>query len=183
VAAVAPMKTADTLAALAVQFVGLSLVAFGGANAVIPEIHRQSVDIHHWMTDQDFAALFAIAQAAPGPNFLVTTLVGWKAAGLAGALVATAAMCGPSCVLTYWVAKVGDRYRETEWRIAVGAGLAPVTVGFVFSSAFVLVRAADADWRLALVTAASAGFAFFTRFNPLWCLAAAAVLGVAGVFG
>jgi len=183
VAAVAPMKTADTLAALAVQFVGLSLVAFGGANAVIPEIHRQSVDIHHWMTDQDFAALFAIAQAAPGPNFLVTTLVGWKAAGLAGALVATAAMCGPSCVLTYWVAKVWDRYRETEWRIAVGAGLAPVTVGFVFSSAFVLVRAADADWRLALVTAASAGFAFFTRFNPLWCLAAAAALGAAGVFG
>ena len=100
------------------------------------------------MTDRDFASLFAIAQAAPGPNFLVTTLVGWKAAGLAGALVATAAMCAPSCLLTFWVAKVWDRYRETEWRIAVGAGLAPVTVGFVFSSAFVVVRAADADWRL-----------------------------------
>ena len=99
-----------------VQFAGLSLVAFGGANAVIPEIHRQSVEVHHWMTDKDFAALFAIAQAAPGPNFLVATLVGWKAAG-PGALVATAAMCGPSCVLTFWVAKAWDRYRETAWRI------------------------------------------------------------------
>jgi chromate transporter len=178
------MKSAtDTLGALALQFGGLSLVAFGGANAVIPEIHRQSVEVQHWMTDQDFASLFAIAQAAPGPNFLVTTLVGWKAAGLAGALVATAAMCAPSCLVTFWVAKVWDRYRETEWRIAVGAGLAPVTVGFVFSSAFVLVRAADADWRLALVTAASAGAVFFTRLNPLWCLAAAAGLGVAGAFG
>jgi hypothetical protein len=58
-----------------------------------------------------------------------------------------------------------------------------VTVGFVFSSAFVLVRAADADWRLALVTAASAGVVFFTKLNPLWCLAAAAALGVAGAFG
>jgi len=177
------MKTSDTLVALALQFAGLSLVAFGGANAVIPEIHRQAVDVNHWMTNQDFASLFAIAQAAPGPNFLVCTLVGWKAAGLAGALIATAAMCGPSCLLTFWVAKVWDRYHETEWRAALGSGLAPVTVGFVFSSAFVLVKAADADWRLAIVTATSAAVAYFTKLNPLWCLAAAAALGVAGVFG
>jgi chromate transporter len=175
------MKGADTLLAIALQFAGLSLVAFGGANAVIPEIHRQAVDVRHWMTDQDFAALFAIAQAAPGPNFLISTLVGWKAAGLSGALVATAAMCGPSCLLTYWVAKFWDRYRETEWRIAIGAGLAPVTVGFVFSSAFVLIRAADKGWRLAVVTAATAAIAYFTRLNPLWCLLAAGVLGLAGV--
>ena len=175
------MKNLDTLVAIALQFAGLSVVAFGGANAVIPEIHHQAVDVRHWMTDQDFASLFAIAQAAPGPNFLVSTLVGWKAAGLAGALVATAAMCGPSCLLTFWVAKAWDRYRETEWRIAVGAGLAPVTVGFVFSSAFVLIRAADRGWRLAAVTAASAAFAYFTKLNPLWCLLIAGALGLAGV--
>jgi chromate transporter len=92
-------------------------------------------------------------------------------------------MCAPSCLLTFWVAKAWDRYRETEWRAAVGGGLAPVTVGFVFSSAFVLVKAADADWRLALVTAASAAVVFFTKLNPLWCLAAAALLGVTGLLG
>ena len=173
----------DTLGQLAVQFALLSLLAFGGANAVLPEIHRQSVDIHHWMTDQDFAALFAIAQAAPGPNFLISTLIGWKAAGLAGALVTTAAMCGPSCVLTFWVAKFWDHHREAPWRVAVGAGVAPVTVGLIFSSAYVLVRAADTGWRLSAVTAASAAMAYFTRLNPLWCLAAAAALGVAGAFG
>jgi chromate transporter len=172
----------DTLVALAVQCAGLSLLAFGGANAVLPEIHRQSVEINHWMTDQDFASLFAIAQAAPGPNFLVVTLVGWKAAGLAGALVATAAMCAPSCLLTYWVAKFWDHHREAPWRVAVAAGVAPVTVGLVFSSAFVLAQAADKGWRLALVTAASAAVAYFTKLNPLWCLGAAAVLGMAGVF-
>jgi chromate transporter len=176
------MKTADTLVALAVQFTGLSLMAFGGANAVIPEMHRQAVDVNHWMTNQDFAALFAIAQAAPGPNFLVTTLIGWKAAGLAGALVATAAMCGPSCLLTFWVAKAWDKYRETAWRSAIGAGLAPVTVGFVCSSAFVLVRAADTGWKLAIVTAATAAVAYFTKLNPLWCLFAAGGLGVFGLF-
>jgi chromate transporter len=148
---------------------------------VIPEVHRQAVVVNHWMTDQDFTALFAIAQAAPGPNFLVTTLVGWRVAGLAGAAVATLAMCGPSCLLTYWIAKAWDRYRETEWRIAIGSGLAPVTVGFVFSSAFVLIRAADANWRLAIVTGGSALIAYFSKINPIWCLGAAAALGVAGV--
>ena len=173
----------DTLGALALQFVVLSLLAFGGANAMIPEIHRQSVEIHRWMTDQDFAALFAIAQAAPGPNFLIVTLIGWKAAGLAGALVATAAMCGPSCLLTFWVAKVWDHHREAPWRAVIAAGVAPVTVGLVFSSAFVLVRAADPEWRLGLVTAISAGVTYFTKLNPIWCLAAAAALGMAGAFG
>ncbi|MFI4933118.1 MAG: chromate transporter [Caulobacterales bacterium] len=177
------MKPAwDVLGTIATQFTILSLLAFGGANAVLPEIHRQSVEIHHWMTDKDFAALFAIAQAAPGPNFLVATLVGWKAAGLAGALLATAAMCGPSCLLTFWVVKVWDRHREAPWRVAIAAGLAPVTVGLIFSSAYVLVRAADKGWRLAAVTAASGAVAYFTKLNPLWCLAAAAALGVAGAF-
>jgi chromate transporter len=175
------MKTDNVLVALALQLGGLSLLAFGGVNAVIPEVHRQVVEVNRWMTDQDFTALFAIAQAAPGPNFLVTTLVGWKVAGLAGAAVATLAMCGPSCLLTYWVAKAWDRYRETQWRMALGAGLAPVTVGFVFSSAFVLIRAADTSWRLAIVTAASAAVTYFTKLNPFWCLAAAAALGVAGL--
>jgi chromate transporter len=172
-----------TLSAIAVQFGVLSLLAFGGANAVLPEIHRQSVAVHHWMTDKDFAALFAIAQAAPGPNFIVATLIGWKAAGVPGALVATAAMCAPSCFLTFWVAKAWDRYRETRWRVAIAAGIAPVTVGLIFSSAYVLVRAADANWRLAIVTAASAAMAYFTKLNPLWCLAGAAALGLTGVLG
>jgi chromate transporter len=172
-----------TLRALAVQFGVLSLLAFGGANAVIPEIHRQSVAVHHWMTDKDFAALFAIAQSAPGPNFLISTLVGWKAAGIPGALIATAAMCAPSCLLTFWAVKAWDRYREHPWRTAIGAGIAPVTVGLVFSSAYVLMRAADSSWRLALVTTASAAVVYFTKLNPLWCLAAAAALGLTGIFG
>jgi chromate transporter len=172
----------DRLGALAVQFAVLSLLAFGGVNAVVPEMHRQAVEVRHWMTDADFAALFAIAQAAPGPNFLISTLVGWRAAGLPGAIVATLALCAPSCLLTYWVAKLWDRHREARWRVALGAGLAPVAVGLVFSSAYVLVIAADKSWRLAAVSAASAGVVYFTKLNPLWCLAAAAALGALGVF-
>lgn len=173
----------SVIGVLATQFAILSLMAFGGANAVVPEIQRQAVGVHHWMTDKDFAALFAIAQASPGPNFLIATLVGWKAAGLAGALAATAAMCAPSCLLTYWLVKAWDRYRETRWRNAIAAGVAPVTVGLIASSALVLVRAADHGWKLAVITAATAGVSYFTKYNPLWCLAVAGGLGAVGVLG
>src|ERR1700692_2333802 len=112
---------------------------------------------------------------------MVSTLVGWKGAGLAGALVATAAMCAPSCFLTYWVAKAWDRFREAPWRRALAGGLAPVTVGLVGATFWLLVQAADRDVALGLVTAATVAVAYFTRLNPLFCLAAAAGLGVVGV--
>jgi chromate transporter len=175
------MKPADVIPALFVQFAMLSMLAFGGANSVVPEMHRQAVEVHHWMSDKEFAALFAIAQAAPGPNFMISTLVGWKAAGVAGAVVATFAMAAPSCLFVYWIAKVWDRYRGALWRIALAAGLAPVTVGFVASSAWLLSRAVDCDARLAMVTVVTGVTAYATKLNPLWLLAAAGTLGLAGI--
>jgi chromate transporter len=175
------MKSLDAVPAIFLQFALLSMLAFGGANSVIPEMHRQAVDVHHWMRDKEFAALFAIAQTAPGPNFLISTLVGWKAAGLVGALVATFSMAGPSCVFAYWVAKVWDRYRTAIWRVALAAGLAPVTVGLVASSAWLLSRAADSNANLAIVTISSGLLAYATKLNPLWLLAVAGALGFAGM--
>lgn len=175
------MKETVSLWAIALLFSSLSLVAVGGANVVVPEMHRQAVDVGHWMTDTEFASLYAIVRAAPGPNMLISTLIGWKAAGLWGAIVATAAMCVPSCLLTYGVTRVWQRYQHTRWRATVEAGLAPVTVGLVLASAFVLTQAADADWRAVIVTVVTAAVALGTRFNALWVLAAAGVLGAAGL--
>jgi chromate transporter len=172
---------AAALGVLAAQFATLSLLAFGGANTVVPEIHRNAVEVHHWMSDSDFANLFAIAQAAPGPNAMIATLVGYKAAGIAGALVATVAFCLPAAVLVFLVVRVWDRVQQTCWRAAVQAGLAPVTVGLVAASAFLLTRAADRGLGLAAITLATATMTYFTRFNPLWALGAAAVLGAFGL--
>jgi len=169
------------LGALAAQFAILSLLAFGGANTVVPEIHRNAVDVHHWMSDRDFANLFAIAQAAPGPNALITTLVGFKAAGIAGALVATIAFCLPAGLLVFVVIRVWDRIQQSPWRAAVQAGLGPVTVGLVAASAFLLTRGADRGIGLAAITVATAAISYFTRLNPLWALGAAALLGAFGL--
>ena len=83
------------------EFALLSFVAFGGATALLPEMHRVVVENNHWLNDATFTHLYAIAQAAPGPNVLVVTLIGWEVAGLAGALAATAAMCLPMSILIY----------------------------------------------------------------------------------
>ena len=83
-----------TLLTLAGYFALLSLFAIGGANAALPEMHRLAVEVMHWMSDRQFADMFAIAQVTPGPNVIVVTLIGYHVAGLAGALVATAS-AGP----------------------------------------------------------------------------------------
>ena len=175
------MKGPASLLQIALLFGSLSLVAVGGANTVIPDMHRQAVEVAHWMSDADFVNFYAIARAAPGPNMLIATLIGWKAAGLAGALVATVAMCAPSCVLTFGITHIWDRYRHRRWRAAVEAGLAPVTVGLVLASAYVLTRAADSNGRTLAVTAVAAALTLMTRVNALWVLAAAGLLGGLGL--
>ena len=89
----------NVLTDLFVEFALLSFVAFGGATALLPELYRVVVDQRQWMDATTFAHLYAIAQAAPGPNVLVVTLIGWQVAGLAGELTATVAMCLPMSVV------------------------------------------------------------------------------------
>lgn len=174
------MKGDDVVLALAWHFLLMSLLAVGGVYAVLPEIHRQVIETRHWMTEQQFADLFAIAQAAPGPNMLVATLIGWHVAGVAGALVTSAALCGPTCLLTYGVAHVWRRFKDAPWRIAIQAGLVPVAVGLVAASAYLITRAADHSVMAVLLTAITAGITYGTRINPLWALAGAAAIGLAG---
>jgi chromate transporter len=169
------------LGMLAAQFAVLSLLAFGGANTIVPEIHRTAVEAHHWVGDREFANLYAIAQAAPGPNAMIVTLIGFRAAGIVGALAATIAFCLPAALLVFVVVGVWDRIEHSPWRTAVQAGLGPVTVGLVAASAFLLTRAADRGIGFAAITAATAAMAYFTRLNPLWALGAAALLGGLGL--
>jgi chromate transporter len=180
--AVAAMKgDSDILLTLALQFAMLSLLAFGGANAVVPEVHRQAVELRGWMNEREFADMFAISQAAPGPNVMLVTLIGYHVAGVAGALVTTFAMCGPTAVLAHFLGRTWDRFKDAQWRIAVQAGLVPISVGLVGASAIVLTRASDHSWIAAAVTVATAITAFWTRWNPLWLIGIAGLLGLTGL--
>jgi chromate transporter len=163
------------------HFALLSILAVGGMNTVLPDAHHFTVELHRWLTDQEFADLFAIAQAAPGPNMLIFALIGWHVAGLAGALGATVAICGPSSLLAFSLDGLWRRFRDASWRRAVQYGIAPITVGLVFSTGYILSVAADTGWGLYAVTAGTATLTLTTRINPLWFFLGAGLLGLMGV--
>jgi chromate transporter len=170
-----------TLLQLIAVFGSLSLLAFGGTNTVLPEMHRQAVTVHHWLTDQEFASVFAISQAAPGPSSLIVSLIGLKAASWFGALVATVAMFSPSVVLTYAASRAWEHFRDAKWRVAAEKGLAPVTIGLLLASGLVITRAADHGWSAIAVTGATTLLLAATRVNPLFVMAGAGILGGLGL--
>ncbi len=173
----------DSLIRLALLFLQMSLLAFGGANTILPELQRQVVDQNHMMTAHTFAALFALAQAAPGPNMMVVSLIGWNVAGLKGAILTMLCVAAPSSVLTFLVAKVWERFRDAPWRKAIQKGLMPVTAGLLISSAALLIRSTTLDWRLGVMTAAVTVLLLTTKTHPMLVLGGAAVLGAVGVVG
>jgi chromate transporter len=159
----------------------MSLFAIGGANAAIPEMHRIAVDVQHWMSDKQFADVFAISQLTPGPNVLIVTLIGYAVAGVAGALVATLAMCVPTAVLAYYVSGLLARSGHSRWPGLIQAALVPLSIGLMAASGLILAQTTDRSLVAALVTAGTAMLAFITRLNPFWMLLAGGVLGFAGV--
>ncbi|MBS0519454.1 MAG: chromate transporter [Proteobacteria bacterium] len=171
----------STLVSIALLFSQLSLLAFGGGNTILPEMHRQAVDVYHWMTDSEFVALFALAQAAPGPNMMVAPLIGWQVAGWSGLAVATLAMFGPSSIVTCVALRLWRRFKDQSWRRAIQSGLVPISVGLVAASALLIVQASDRAWILGAVTAACAIVATRTRVHPLWLLAAGGAIGWSGI--
>jgi chromate transporter len=169
------------LFALISTFALLSLLAVGGANAAVPEMHRIAVDVHHWMTETQFADAFAISQLSPGPNVLIATLIGYAVAGVAGALGATVAMCVPTAVLAYVVSRRLSRSGASRWPAVIQAALVPLSIGLMAASGLIVAQAADRNWLAVLLTVIVAVLAAATRLNPLWLLLAGAVLGFAGL--
>jgi len=172
---------ANPILTLAWSFGLMSLFAVGGANAAIPEMHRLAVDVQHWMTDQQFADVFAISQLSPGPNVLIVTLIGYSVAGVVGALVATLAMCGPTAILAYYVSRLLIRSSHSRWPAIIQAALVPLSIGLMGASGLILALTSDRSWLAGLITAVAAVLAFATRLNPVWLLLAGGVLGFAGV--
>ena len=150
------------------EFGEMSLLAFGGANAVLPEMHRRVVEVHGWASSEQFAQLFGLAQAAPGPNLLIVCLIGWKVAGLGGAFAALVGMCGPSSLLAYGVARLWDRQREARWRAVFASALLPVTIGLTLASAYLVTLGAGQSPGAYVFIACTAAAVLGGRVHPLW---------------
>src|SRR6266849_4407438 len=173
-----------TLLALALVFAPLSLLSIGGGAALLAEIEHQSVAVHAWTTQREFADLFAISRAAPGPGTMLSTLIGWKVAGLAGALTATVALYLPSSLLVYGAARLWSRWRGSVWHTAIERGLAPIAAGLILSGGIAVLRVSPggpAIWIAAVV--ATVLLLCWPRLHPLILFAAGgALFGLAGMW-
>ncbi len=163
---------------LALLFGKLSLLAVGGANATVSEITRQVVTLRHWVTPEQFAQLYAISNAAPGPNVLISTIIGAQMAGIPGAVVATLAMVVPSCALAVVVSMGFERHRDASWRRVVQAALLPITAGLVLAAAIIVARQSDTGWLTVAITLVVAAATFRTKIHPLYLLGGGAALGL-----
>ena len=158
-----------------------SLLAVGGINSTLADIQRYAVDTRHWLTAQQFVTFFSAMQAAPGPNGMAVSLIGFQTAGLAGALVATLAMIIPSATLAYFVSAWVERRHRSLVVTAVRRGLAPATVGLLACAAYVFAREIDVNVGRAVLTVVTVVVAYRTRFNPIWLVVAGVVVGLAGL--
>jgi len=153
----------NPLLALVLILAPLSLAAIGGASSIYAPLQHQTVEMRHWLTAREFVDLFAIARVTPGPGSMLATLIGWKVAGLPGALTATLALYVPACLLCIGVAGVWNRYRGTRWHTVLERGLAPIGAGLIFAGALALIRIGDMG---PLAWAIMAGVAAWLTWQP-----------------
>lgn len=185
---------------LFLHFLSLSLLAVGGAITTSPDMHRYLVTQQSWLTDAQFTASIALAQAAPGPNILFVGLMGWHIGinaggghaagaaawplGLLGLLLCMVAILLPSSVLTYTATQWAHRHREKRGVKAFKQGLAPLVVALLLATGWVLSSAhanPTTDWPLWLLTAVVTLLVWRTKLHLLWLLGAGALLGAFGL--
>ena len=164
-----------TLLQIAAMFSLLSLLAFGGGAAVLPDMQRQAVEVHHWLTSREFLDMFAVSRAIP-PGSMIVVLIGQKVAGILGGLVALLAMFGPSSLLAFALARFWHRGGGAVWRATLEQALAPVSIGVTVASGIALARSTEHDWVTYAVTAATTLLLTFTRLHPLAVMGAGAAL-------
>lgn len=173
------LSTAELLSLFG-QFLVLSMLSIGGAITTAPEMNRYLVGDQHWLTDAQFTASVAIAQAAPGPNVLFVAVLGWNVAGPIGAFATMSGILLPSTALSLWATRWGQARRETRGVRAFTTGMAPLTIGLLLATGWVLAGPAAGHAGAMLLVAATVLVMLRTRLSPMWPVAAGAVAGALG---
>jgi chromate transporter len=169
--------SAHELGALFAHFLSLSVFATGGAMALASDMHRYVVDEHAYITHTQFVNAIALAQAAPGPNILFVTVMGWQIAGLPGALATTLGLAMPALVFPLVVSRLSRMAQFERFIKALQRGLGPVAVGLMAATCFLLVRQAPGVWKGAAIIAVSLALLVLTRVPPLLLIAGAGTTG------
>lgn len=167
----------NRLIGLLLVFAPLSLLSFGGGQAVVADIQHQTVGVHAWLTGQQFTDAFAISRAAPGPSTLIAALIGYQVSGFVGAIVATLAIYVPSSIVVYAVSSWWQRHPVSLVKTAVEEGLVPVALGLIFAGALAVIESAPITALTLATTVICGAILYFTKLSPYLL-----VLGVAATY-
>jgi chromate transporter len=162
---------------LFIYFVMISLLAFGGGNAVISLLEQISVERMQWVTPQDFAAAIGFAYITPGPVLITSAFIGYRAAGFLGATVATVGVFLIPWLLSVLASYQVRRYIQHPWLQGFGVGAAPAVIGLLGITVFVLGRYAFSDWLYWVIAALALGLSLFTKVSPILILIGGTILG------
>jgi chromate transporter len=172
------------LVGLFFHFLTLSLLAIGGAITTVPEMHRYLVDQTGWLSDTQFTASIALAQAAPGPNILFVAVLGWNVAGMSGAVASMAGILLPSTTLVIAATRWARANREHLAVRSFAAGMVPLTIGLMFATGWLLalpfLRAEQHRIGTALLILVTLVLTLRTKLGLVWMVLAGGVLGALG---
>jgi len=167
----------STLLRLLGVFGLLSVLAVGGGLAVLPEMKDRTVTQYHWVTADQFVDFYSLGQMAPGPNMVMVVLIGYKVAGLGGAIAVLLAFFLPASVLTFGANRLWHRLSAWPWRESIRRGLAPVTVGLMTAGVISIGKVAiDAPGTVVLALAVTV-ILLTTRVNPALLILGSAIVG------
>lgn len=169
------------LLSLFLKLSAFSLVAFGGVSALLPVLFNLAVVQEQWIDVQTFSDYFAIAQAAPGPNFMTVTLIGWHLYGVIGAFVATFAIAWPSSILIFYLQRLLLGIKDPIKKRAIQYAAAALAIGLVLSSAWEIALQINHGVAAYVLTLFTIGFTLFTRWHPLYLIVLGAILGLLGL--
>jgi chromate transporter len=155
----------------------LGIVSFGGGLAIVPEMHRQFVELNGWVDSREFADGYALAQLSPGPNMLCVVFYGYRAAGLLAALVAPIAIVMPGVTMSAMCGRTWATLASNVWLVRLRRGLVPLGLGLMAGGVFVIGRTTITSWPLALMA-----LAVTVAVNRKWVPPAVAVVA-AGLVG
>ena len=169
--------SAAELWGLFVHFLMLSLLAVGGAITTAPDMHRFLVTEHQWLTDAQFNASIAIAQAAPGPNVLFVAVLGWNTAGAWGAFASMTGILLPSTVVSLWATRWAAKHRDSRGVRAFTSGMAPITLGLIVATGWLLTAPTHGHVGALALVAATVLLTLKTKLSPMWLVAGGALVG------
>jgi chromate transporter len=159
------------------QFGVISLLAFGGGQAVLPLIERQSVVQRGWITTPEFIAGVGFGYLIPGPVTTMAAFVGYMAGGFPGGLAATLGMFLAPTLLAALAAAGVEKLATNRWVKAFGAGAAPAVVGLMGATLWSIAQHTVTSWSLGVVALLSLLLSIKTKVSPLWLLLGGAVIG------